>query len=636
MCGIVGIIAFEEQARNQFSFLDKAVHSLDCRGPDHQDTAYFNRMALGHSRLSIIDTSTTAHQPMTDPSGRYTIVFNGEIYNFQELKQDLLNKGISFRTHSDTEVLLQQYIHEGKEALHRLNGFFSFAIYDENKDELFIARDRFGIKPLYVYEDEEKLIFASEMSAIFQFSIAKNLDYASLLQYLQLSYTPAPSTMLTNVRKILPGHWLTTSTNGTISEGVYYNLNSLKANNENANVEKLDYQKCQDQILELLEESVQKRMIADVPLGAFLSGGIDSSAIVALASKYTDHLKTFSIGYEDEPYFDESYFANLVAKHFNTDHTVFSLSNNDLYDHLFDILDYFDEPFADSSAIAVYILSKKTREEVTVALSGDGADELFAGYNKYFAEHRAQNPGLAGNLVRSFHPLWKVLPESRHNYIGNKIRQLERYAAGTKLSADNRYWRWCSLTDENEVAALLQEINDKDWQTYLKKKQQLIGDLKNDHSINDILIKDLSMVLPNDMLTKVDRMSMANSLEVRVPFLDHNLVEYVASLPSHFKLHNGQTKAILKDAFRNILPDELYTRPKHGFEVPLLKWFQHELRPYIEKEILSDDFIIEQDIFERESIQTLKKNLFSHDPGDIQAQVWSLIVFQHWWKKHMM
>jgi len=636
MCGIVGIMAFNEQSRGQFSYLDQAVHSLDCRGPDYQDTVYFSHMAMGHSRLSIIDTSSTAHQPMTDFSGRYTIVFNGEIYNFRDLKQDLLNKGISFRTNSDTEVLLQQYIFEGKDSLHRLNGFFSFAIYDQNKDELFIARDRFGIKPLYVYEDDEKLIFASEMAAILPFSIDKKLDHASLIQYLQLSYTPAPSTMLTNVRKILPGHWLSTTSSGNVSEGAYYNLRNIIGDNDNTHGETPDYQKAREKILALLEDAVQKRMIADVPLGAFLSGGMDSSAIVALASKYTDQLKTFSIGYEDEPLFDESYFANLVAKHFNTEHTVFWLTNDDLYDHLFSILDYFDEPFADSSAIAVYILSKKTREEVTVALSGDGADELFAGYNKYFAEYRAQNPGLAGSLVTSLQPVWNLLPQSRHSYVGNKIRQFERYAAGTKLSPANRYWRWCSLTDEEEVQSLLQVINDRDWQTYWHRKQRIIGDLKKHHSINDILIKDLSMVLPNDMLTKVDLMSMANSLEVRVPFLDHNLVEYVAKLPSHYKLHNGRTKAILKDAFRKILPDELYTRPKHGFEVPLLKWFQHELRSYLEHDILSDEFITEQGIFKRESIQSLKKNLFSNEPGDVQAQVWRLIVFQHWWKNYMM
>ncbi len=637
MCGIVGIVAFQDQARNQFSLLDSAVHSLDCRGPDYQHTKVFDQVALGHSRLSIIDTSPAAHQPMSDESGRYTIVFNGEIYNFLHLKQSLLNKGISFQTNSDTEVLLQQFIYEGKESLNQLNGFFSFAIYDQYKKELFIARDRFGIKPLYLYQDEEKLIFGSELTAILSFNIQKTIDQASLIQYFQLTYVPAPSTMLSKAKKIEPGHWIKVNPDGDLSEGLFYSLNdSYKTHNDTKN-KVPDYKTSQNQILSLLEESVQKRMVSDVPLGAFLSGGIDSSAIAGLASKHASQkLKTFSIGYRDEPNFDETYFANLVAKHFNTDHTVFSLSHQDLYDHLFDILDYFDEPFADSSSIAVYILSKFTRQEVKVALSGDGADELFAGYNKYIAESRAQNPNIAAHLVKHLHPLWKLLPRSRNSFLTNKIRQLERFASGMKLSNGNRYWRWCSLIGEDEVDKILHSIDENIWQDYLKRKAYLTASLQQNQTLNDILIADLAMVLPNDMLTKVDRMSMANSLEVRVPFLDHHLVEYVMGLPEDFKLHNGQTKAILKDAFKNILPDELYTRPKQGFEVPLLKWFRQELRPYLENEILSDEFIYEQGIFHRKAIHALKKKLFSNDPGDIQGQIWSLVVFQHWWKKYMM
>jgi asparagine synthase (glutamine-hydrolysing) len=383
----------------------------------------------------------------------------------------------------------------------------------------------------------------------------------------------------------------------------------------------------------LLDASVERRLVADVPLGAFLSGGIDSSIIVSLASKHKKDLNTFSIGFKDEPYFDETYYANLVAEKFKTNHTVFSITTEDMYEHLYDILDYIDEPFADSSAIAVYILSMHTRKHVTVSLSGDGGDELFAGYNKHKAELRARQNNLVNTAVKTGLPIWQMLPQSRNSKFTNIFRQLERYGVGLKLSPQERYWRWCAFVNESDALKLLKGQTVTNKTEIERRKDAVLKYVKGGNSINDVLMADTQMVLPNDMLTKVDLMSMANSLEVRVPILDYTVVDFAFTIPTQFKISGGHTKRILKDAFRDVLPDELYTRPKRGFEVPLLKWFRTGLRSLIEDDLLSDKFIEEQGIFDIHEIQQLKRQLFSSSPGEVHARIWGLIVFQYWYKK---
>jgi asparagine synthase (glutamine-hydrolysing) len=373
-------------------------------------------------------------------------------------------------------------------------------------------------------------------------------------------------------------------------------------------------------------------MISDVPLGAFLSGGVDSSVIVSLASKFTKHLNTYSIGFKDEPFFDETYYARLVADKLKTNHTVFSLTNDDLFSVLFKVLDYMDDPFADSSAIAVYLLSRETRKHVTVALSGDGADELFGGYMKHTGEMRIRNVGILGNLLKHTFPLIKLLPQSRNSLFTNKIRQIAKYAEGMNLSEKERYWRWCSFISENEAKKLLQ--SEIDFNEYIKRKDSITNNIAEKGSINDVFYTDMKHILVNDMLIKVDMMSMANSLEVRAPFLDYELVNYIFSLPAHYKIQGNVRKRILQDAFRNDLPEEIYHRPKHGFEVPLLKWFRNELSSLINDELLNDEFIISQNIFELTETKKLKTRLHSKNPGDVHAQIWGLLVFQYWWKKY--
>jgi len=636
MCGITGIYAFNEIGRFHMIKLQAATDQLAKRGPDFGSSTTVHRVGLGHRRLSIIDTSSDGNQPMQDNSERYTIVFNGEIYNYRELRQELEQKGVTFQSATDTEVLLQLYIHEGKDCLQKLNGFFAFAIYDEQADHLFIARDRVGIKPLLFAADEDKVIFASEMKSLLAYGSERTLDTNSLYQYFQFNYIPAPNTILKGVQKLLPGHFLEISkaSDPRVRVEKYYKIpfdeTKLDPGGES-------YEQQQQTLMTLMDTSVKRRLVADVPLGAFLSGGIDSSVITALASRHVDRLNTFSIGYRDEPFFDETNYAKLVADKYNTDHTVFSLSNYDLYSHLFDILDHIDEPFADSSAIPVYILSKETKKRVTVALSGDGADEVFSGYNKHHAAWRALHPGLAESAVSRMSGLWEKLPKSRSNALTNKFRQFQRFAEGMQLSPSERYLKWATFMNNTETARLLSNsvLDQIDFQQHDLRTHTLLANIHDQNeTINQWLYTDVQLVLPNDMLTKVDLMSMAHGLEIRVPFLDHQVVEYAFSLPEESKINRKMKKRILQDTFRKLLPPELYQRPKHGFEVPLLGWFRSELRSTIE-ELLDDDFIREQDVFDPNGISSIRHKLFSNDPGDVHATVWALIVFQHWWKKYM-
>ncbi len=638
MCGITGLMAFNEIGRFAMINLSNATEALAHRGPDAGRLYNDHFVGLGHRRLAIIDTSPAAHQPMSDAAERYWIVFNGEIFNYRSLRAQLEQAGEQFATESDTEVLLRLYMREGKACLQKLNGFFAFCIYDKEAQSLFLARDRMGIKPLWYYIDEDKLLFASELKSLLQYGIEKQLDTVSLFQYLQLNYTTAPDSMLKGVQKLLPGHCALLQ-KGDLHIEKYYQIDNHYLENYPNIVQSQSYSARQKQLEALLDDAVQQRLVADVPLGAFLSGGIDSSVVVALAARQQPHLHTFSIGYRDEPFFDETKYARLVAKKCNTEHTVFSLSNDDLYEHLFDMLHSLDEPFADSSALAVYILSKKTRKHVKVALSGDGADELFAGYNKHHGEYKMRKGGLAMRTVVALEGLWKKLPKSRNSSFGNKVRQLHRFANGAQLTERERYWQWAGFATELQAEALMsQELRKNfDEEIYDRRKDTLLRFIKDSkyelENLNEVLYTDMQMVLPNDMLTKVDAMSMAHALEVRVPFLDHRLVDFVFSLPLSDKINATHRKRILKDTFRHLLPKELYHRPKQGFEVPLLSWMRGPLRRTIEQEWLQDDYIAAQGIFDVEAVRALKQQLFSANPEDVHARIWALIVFQHWYKK---
>ncbi len=623
MCGIVGVYSFGNQ--NFDSQIKSAVSSLESRGPDCNGIFVHENVALGHTRLSIIDTSEAGNQPFRDASGNFVLVFNGEFYNHNDFRNELLADGVKFTSKSDTEVLLYLLIKYRERAIEKLNGCFAFAFYDIAKNECLLVRDRMGINPLVIYSDSDKIMFASEMKALIAMGIPREIDNEALKTYFQLNYIPTNQGIFKNTRKLQPGTFMKISKSGT-EEYSYYKIPDYKATPIND-----DYKTAQKRLRELLTESVGRRLIADVPLGCFLSGGIDSSIITGIASQLTPHLNTFSVGFSDNKYFDETDCAEIIAKRFNTNHTAFKISSLDLLKNISHTLDYLDEPFADSSALAVDILSKLTRQKVTVALSGDGADELFSGYNKHSAHLRIMNAGIKEKAVASFEPIWKLLPKSRNSKITNTFRQLYRFANGYNLSNAERYWRWASIGDDDYVSKLL-KVNANETVFDERKNFYLSSDFAD---MNDVLNADMHLVLQGDMLAKVDFMSMANSLEVRVPFLDHTVVDYVSCLPSSYKIDSKSRKKILRETFADFFPPELLNRRKHGFEVPLLKWFNSELKTTIDNDLLSKQLIEEQGLFNYAEIESLKLQLQSNNVGDATAKVWALIVFQWWWKKTM-
>jgi asparagine synthase (glutamine-hydrolysing) len=631
VCGITGILTTSEEAAKYLNALKLATGALHHRGPDSYGSFAGQNALLGHTRLSIIDISHASDQPFYSSDGRFVIVYNGEIFNFKELRQDLLGKGISFQTNGDTEVLLQLYINEGEKFLNKLNGFFAFAIYDNCQRSLFIARDRYGIKPLCYYWDGNKFIFASEMEALLKYPFEKKIDTVSLIEYLQLNYVPAPNTMLEDVKKFPAGHWAKINSNDCELSFTRFYKEPYFEGSENKNI---TYDDAVRAFYNLLEDSVQKRLLADVPVGTFLSGGLDSSAITAMASLHKKDVMSFSIGYKDEPLFDETQYAELVSKKLGTNHHTFRLNNDDLFGNLYNVLNSLGEPLGDSSAIPMYIVSQNARQHVKVCLSGDGGDELMGGYHKHRAEHDLRNNPLLKVVSNSLSPFLKVLPYSRNTVYGNKIRQIIKFSDGAKLSTAERYWQWASIANSDKAMRLLNTKSENLEKIFTKRKNAHLAAINND--FNSLLYTDIKLVLQNDMLVKVDLMSMANSLEVRVPFLDYRLVDFLFSLPTEFKIGNGQQKKILKDSVAHLLPPEVITRKKQGFEVPLLKWFQTELRASIESVWLNDDFIESQGIFDPRQIKKLKEQLYSSSPHDAVAQVWGLIAFQHWYKNNLV
>ena len=630
MCGIAGIISKTEVSDEEFKHLNSATRKLHKRGPDAEGIRNYGKVAFGHRRLSIIDTSDTSNQPLEDISNRYTIVFNGEIYNYKEIKEVLLQEGFKFKTESDTEVLLQAYIRYGTAFLNKLNGFFALAIYDKEEKSVLLARDRFGIKPLIFYKSENAIYFASEMKALFEFNIPREIDNSSLYTYLQLNYIPEPHSILSDYKKLEPGHYLKIDAENRIQKIPYYQLNYPI---EEESYSSISYDDAQTEFMRLMDLSVQKRLVADVPLGTFLSGGIDSSLVTAIAAKHVDKLSTFSIGFKDDPHFDETEYALAVAKMHKTDHHVFSLSRNDLLESLYETLDYIDEPFADSSALAVNALSRETKQYVKVALSGDGADELFGGYHKHHGEYLMRQRGLKQQLVKGLKPLWEALPKSRNAKMANLFRKLHKFSVGSNLKKEERYWLWAGLMNEADASNLM--IKKANPVNYLKRKEQLLHQIKHGNDFNDVLYTDMKLVLQSDMLRKVDSMSMANGLEVRTPFLDHNLVNFSFSLSSKHKINDKMKKRIVQDAARPLLPEMLYNRPKKGFEVPLNAWMKNELNDLIVNDLLSDSFIKEQNLFNPSYVRELLIQLKSSNSSDSQSNIWAIIVFNSWWKRYI-
>ena len=620
MCGIVGYYAFDQLKEKHRSAIVRGANTLSQRGPDAEGIWYDDHVAFGHRRLSIIDISAQSNQPMADSSGRYQIIFNGEIYNYRALKTELQEKGYVFKTTSDTEVLLAGYIIWGREVLDRINGFFAFAIYDSHEQMLLVARDRLGIKPLVYSFDEDGVVFGSEIKAIRPFLNKPALNRQAINLYFQLTYIPAPLTIYDRVYKLEPGHMLTVHLR-KVKKISYYQL-PYREHPQITSIEQAE-----PIMKTLMYTAVERRLVADVPVGTFLSGGLDSSIITAIAAQLHPQIDAFSIGYRDHAYFDETEYAVAVAKKWKTNHHVFSLTNDDLLAHVHQAVEYLDEPFADSSALPVYILSKLTKEHVKVALSGDGADELFAGYNKHEAWLMAQKRDFQNLIVKGLGGLAELFPQSRNTKYGNLARKIIKYKLLLEQSPKDQYWLLASFGNELQRSRLIQS---KYFESLFTFQDYLLRDF-DPNEFNSFLKQDVSLVLPGDMLKKVDLMSMANGLEVRVPFLDHELVDFSFDLERHLKIYSGNRKLILKSAFKSDLPEELFERGKQGFEVPLLDWFRNEMKGELDQVVFNRNRVEAQGIFNWEELMNIRNQLFSSNPKDVTILIWQLFVFQKWW-----
>lgn len=615
MCGITGFLGHSSHLDQLKNGLEKSLLTLKLRGPDSRATKIQNRCGLGHARLSIIDLSTAANQPLSDSSGRYTIVFNGEIFNYKELAREL---NLPDSVHSDTVVLLEAYIRWGEEVLNKLHGFFAFAIYDSAEDSLFLARDRYGMKPLFYSNISESFFFASELKALLCYPIKSELSKKGLSSFLHLSYMPSSESILESVNKLLPGHSLKIR-NNQLEIKSYYKVSFASGN--------LNYSDGIDHLREAVDQAMELWVRSDVDVAAFLSGGVDSSIVVALASEKLSKLSTYSVSFPESPYHDESKYARMVAERYGTQHTEIPITVQELYSSVDSVLDYLDEPFADSSAIPTYALCQAVSRKHRVALSGDGADEVFGGYEKYRGLLMSEKYSHWGAFARMANPFLRAMPKGRDSSFLDKVRKIEKFSRGLAMSPDDRYWAWTSFNQPDSLLTPKYKIST--WKEGIFETK-----LESFADMNLVFERDVNLVLAGDMLTKVDMMSMASSLEVRPVLLDHKIVDLAFDLPSNFKIQNNDKKKILIDAFKHLLPEEVYNRPKHGFSIELMPFFAGAFWEKINDIYLNDKLIKDQGIFNPSAIVELKKSIKSQSQGDLQALVWSLISFQNFYLKY--
>ena len=615
MCGILGIWAKNKQGQSQLVKTEDAIRQLSHRGPDHTASFYDERAGIGHCRLSVLDTSNRANQPFSNDEGRYVLSYNGEIYNFATLRDRLVRLGYEFKTSSDTEVLYYHLIEYGSEGLKDLNGCFAFLLYDKRNEEILFARDRLGIKPLIIYEDEQQIILSSELNVLYHFDIDKTIDQESLNLYFNLTYVPAPKTILQNAFKVCPGQYGKISSEGLVIKN-YYRV-ERKPHFQGS------FQDATKQLKYEMHQAVKSRLVADVPVGTFLSGGVDSSVVSAIAKEHKADLNTFSIGF-DHPYFDESKYSRQVAAHIRSNHHEYVIRKKEFQQEFEQFLSQIDEPFADSSAFAVHFLAKETKKHLTVALSGDGADELFGGYRKHIAEWNIRNMSWSkSQMIQLSSALLKKYKVSRSDKSGDFNRKLQKLSEGMKKDPETRYWEWCTFSTESEICDLLKP----EW---FQKTKWNLGEMEE---MNDVLIADQRFVLPNDMLKKVDLMSMANALEVRTPFLDHHVVDFANSLHRAFKLNKKQGKIILKETFKKDLPDDILYRNKKGFEVPLEEWLSAEINGVLSSNIFSEPYLESQNIFQVDTLKSLINDSANGKLGERIYLLWSIIIFQHWYNR---
>lgn len=639
MCGICGYVS---DNKYDVKLIDGMTMTMRHRGPDRQDTVHMKlggkQCAFGHCRLSIIDITDAGNQPMWSnnaENGCYVcmsrhltgkpietksrwaedkqccIVFNGEIYNYRELRREILaDGGASFHSDSDTEVLLQGYMKWGKQVVNRLNGMFAFAIYDGRTEEIFLARDRFGKKPLYYYCKNGTFIFASELKPILLFpDITLNENTDVLAKYLRLGYFPDPETVFKQVKKLPPGH-CATYRGGGIQVEPYWDL--VRMAGWHSSTLLTDYEEAKNIMEGAIWNAVERRLASDVPLGAFLSGGIDSTLVAAMAQKLTDGgIATFTMGFES-PDYDEARVARRISSHIGSRHQEHYVTDHDLGSIIESIPHYFDEPFGDTSMLPSMILSKMARGSITVALSGDGGDEVFGGYPQYLKEHYAQYFDVLGGMMGKILPdaVIRRFPRSVRRVVSNRDKRAKTQFA---LDEEIQFYRGLVLGDSAPPVFLVEDkmVGIRDWQF----RRMLL---------------DMKTTLPGDMLHKVDRASMSASLEVRSPLLDYEVAELSFRMPQKFKIHRGVRKRMLRDIAYKYVPREIIDLPKKGFCVPYEAWMRTSLRERL-SDYTEKGFLVKQGLFSPTACCRLVDEFLGGNNGNANV-CWNFLMYQMWWE----
>ena len=618
MCGICGVFDFTNAQLNK-DRLESINNSILHRGPDFGSVQLFGNVAFGHRRLSIIDLTEDGNQPMFSLDNRYCIVFNGEVYNFLELKKGLIAKGVKFKTNSDTEVVLNSYIYYGVSAFSMFNGMFALAIYDTFKKELILSRDQFGIKPLYYYHDKNVFIFSSEKKAILKDLTSNvNLNKQSLVEYIWFGNPLGDNTFYKEITEITPGNYIKIK-NGVVKKHNFFNINSIQEI-------KITEEEAIKKTINLFENSIKRHLISDVPVAVLLSGGIDSSAITAFASKhYKGKLKTYSIAFDYNKGDNELSLAAKIARKYNTDHTEIHITGNDLIDVLESLANSHDEPFADSGNIPLYLISKKLKGSVKVILQGDGGDEFFGGYSRYNTIQNTKKWKFFSIL-----PMFISLTKTKNT----KILRLQRFI--NAITEKEPYIRNALLlTMESKYSNPLQIFNKstrrtlKGYDPFIRYKEVYENYDKKTNEVQSLFYTDSQIILKDTFLEKVDKSTMANSIEVRVPFLDKDLTEFALSLPPKLKIKNGVKKYLLKKSMEGFVPNEILYGSKKGFGVPYGYWLGTSLQEYFLQQISTKKASVYID-----QIKVLEMfNLHQKEKGNFGFLLWKTLILCIWLNK---
>jgi asparagine synthase (glutamine-hydrolysing) len=618
------------------SILREMNETLVHRGPDGGDVYFENndsyQIGLGHRRLSIIDLTETGTQPMQF-NGIHTI-FNGEIYNFSEIKDELTTLGHQFTGNSDTEMILHAYQEWGMSCLHKFIGMFAFCIFDPRKNEVILCRDRAGVKPLYYYVNNDLVLFASELKAFHKHpSFSKEINTDAVAAFMQYGNVPTPHCIFKNTFKLKPGHWLKVNlSNGDMKENQYWNVYDYY----NKDKRDISYEEAKDELRPILRSAFEYRMVSDVPVGVFLSGGIDSTCVTSfLQSEKTEKIKTFTIAVPDIG-LNEAPYAKDIAAHIGTDHTEIDCTQKEAIELIEQLPYFYDEPYADSSAIPTTLVAKSARKQVTVALSADGGDEIFAGYNRYefLSKYGRKMNSIPGFLRKSIASGMSVVPAERIPVLRNKYNFHNRYEKLKQIlknPSDKEIMLSLSQQFTDNQVKKLCDINVNILDTYFNSKELLA---EHHTQLSYMQAIDYQTYMLDDILTKVDRATMSQSLEGREPFLDQRIIEFAAQLPDEFKYHNGVKKRILRDITYEKVPKELLDRPKMGFAIPIAEWLTNELREHVEDHI-NEKNIREQGIFNWSEIEKIKEKFYG-GRKEYDLKIWYLLMFQMWYQKWMV